>query len=133
MADKVSPGRTVHLAARSAGPAVTRAFSVVTDSLVGTTCVLLAMPMFAWAAGWSGPRAPTAATRASRHQASTTHADMVHLRTMVLASFLGDQRRDTGGPAPEGMGLVEGSELSRRDLRQERAPDRTGVSAPLQP
>jgi hypothetical protein len=26
-------------------------------------------------------------------QASTTHADMVHLRTMVLLSFLGDRCR----------------------------------------
>ncbi len=93
MPDKVSPGRTVHVPACRAGSAVTPAFAAVTDSLARTAWVLLAMLMFAWAAGWSGPRVLAAATRASRHQASTTHADMVHLRTMVLTSFLGISAR----------------------------------------
>jgi hypothetical protein len=51
MADKVSPGRTVHVAACSAGSAETLAVLAVTDSLVRITWVLLAMLMFAWATG----------------------------------------------------------------------------------
>jgi hypothetical protein len=49
MVERVSPGRTVHVAAGPAGDAVTLAVLTVTDSLARTTCVLLTMLMFAWA------------------------------------------------------------------------------------
>jgi hypothetical protein len=99
MADRVSPGSTVHVAARPARCAVTAAVLAVTESLVRITGVLVvlavlmltAVLMFAWAG--PGIRRPTSATRGRMHQAITTHADIVHLRTMVLLSFLGDRRR----------------------------------------
>ena len=124
MADRVSPGRTVHVAADSAGPAVASAVIAVTDSLARITRVLLALLlpvllavlvlvavlvllaalvlaavlmlvavlMFAWATGRPGPEEPATATRCRMHQASTTHADRVHLRTMVLLPSWGQRR-----------------------------------------
>jgi hypothetical protein len=58
--------------------------------LAGVLLMLVTVPMFACA----GPdsREPATATRGRTHQASTTHADMVHLRTMVLLPSW-DQRR----------------------------------------
>jgi hypothetical protein len=51
MADRVSPGRTVHVTACSAGPELALAVLAVTDSLVRITWILLAVLVFAWAAG----------------------------------------------------------------------------------
>jgi hypothetical protein len=51
MADRVSPGRTVHVTACSAGRELALAVLAVTDSLVRITRVLLAVLVFAWAAG----------------------------------------------------------------------------------
>ena len=113
MADRVSPGRTVHVAARTAGCAVTSAVLVATDSLISIAgaliavflvlvllLVLLAVLMFSAVRmfAWAGPatRTPTIAARGRMHQASTTHTDIVHLRTMMLLSFLGDQCRASG-------------------------------------
>src|ERR1700744_353393 len=115
MADRVSPGRTVHVAARTAGCAVTSAVFVATDSLISIAgalisvflvlvlvlvLVLLAVLMFSAVRmfAWAGPatRTPTIAARGRMHQASTTHMDIVHLRTMMLLSFLGDQCRASG-------------------------------------
>jgi hypothetical protein len=58
--------------------------------LAGVLLMLVTVLMFACA----GPdsREPATATRGRTHQASTTHADMVHLRTMVLLPSW-DQRR----------------------------------------
>src|ERR1700733_2329302 len=107
-ADRVSPGRTVHVAARTAGCAVTSAVLMVTVSLIRITgvlvmvlvLVLLAVLMFSAVLmfAWAGPatRTPTIAARGRMHQASTTHTDIVHLRTMVLLSFLGDRCRASG-------------------------------------
>jgi hypothetical protein len=49
------------------------------------------MLMFAWAGRPGGGTAATATS--GMHQASTMHADVVHLRMMVLLSFQGDQRQ----------------------------------------
>ncbi len=114
MADRVSPGRTVHVAA---GPAAVSASAVtvrtaagsvagaawvppgslargaraVPGSLARTAWVILAVLVFAWA-GRPDPETAAARMGTMMHQASTTHADLVHLRTVVL-SFLGGQRR----------------------------------------
>src|SRR6201986_5070675 len=109
MPDRVAPGRTVHVAARTAGCAVTAAVLVATDSLISIAgalivvvlvLVLLAVLMFSAVRmfAWAGPatRTPTIAARGRMHQASTTHTDTVHLHTMMLLSFLGDQCRASG-------------------------------------
>jgi len=51
------------------------------------------MRMFAWA--WpADPVTLAVTTMTSRmHQASMTHADLVHIRTVLSLSFQGDQRR----------------------------------------
>jgi hypothetical protein len=62
--------------------------------------VLLAMRMFAWAG--TDPFMPPATSRISRMlQASTTHADFVHIRTVLSLSFQGDQRRTLLVRTPE--------------------------------
>jgi hypothetical protein len=67
----------------------------VADSLVRITgmvvlavlmLVTVLMPTAVLPLAWDGPdtREPAITARGKMHQASTTHADMVHLRTMVL-------------------------------------------------
>ena len=57
--------------------------------------------VFAWA-GWADPVTP-AATRMidAMLEASTTHADLVHVRMGLSLSFLRNQRRDAAGPDAE--------------------------------
>src|ERR1700677_4759489 len=103
MPDRVSPGCTTYLAAGLAAgtdAAVTLSVlaRVTSVLLVLLVLVLLAMRWFAWA-GRADPFMPTATRRTSRMlQASTTHADFVHIRTVVSLSFQGDQRRTLRGP-----------------------------------
>ena len=52
-------------------------------SLARTAWVILAVLVFAWA-GRPDPEPAAARMGTMMHQASTTHADLVHLRTMVL-------------------------------------------------
>jgi hypothetical protein len=76
-----------------------------------TWVMLFAMRWFA-GAGRTDPIIAAAITAGRMHPASTTHADFVHLCTVVLLSFLGDQRRtlglDAGWREPG-----EGKDLSR--------------------
>src|SRR6185437_1322310 len=118
-ADRVSPGRTVHVAAGWAArrAAVTSVVAAGADALVKTARVLLAtlvavlltaVPMLGWATRWPGPLRPATATRGRMHQASTRHADMVHLRTMVLLPSWGQPRRQRPGAAGIGPGGRKG-------------------------
>src|ERR1700761_2512836 len=95
MADKVSPGRTVHVAAGLAAGTAGLTVMAAADSLsrvawalpgaaAGVAWVILAVLVFAWAAR-PGPDGPAAAvTSRMMLQASTRHADKVHLCTAVL-------------------------------------------------
>src|SRR5580692_4981587 len=104
MADRVSPGRTVQVAAglaaacraaegtaaevgalRVAAGWLAGAGRVLPGALAGVVPVLLAVLAFAWAAG--PIRAVTARRGTRMLQASAVHADLVHLRTVVLLSF----------------------------------------------
>jgi hypothetical protein len=89
MPDNMSPGRTTYLAAGLF--AVTNGVPTL-SVLVRANSVLPAMQMFAWA-GRTDPFMLTAARISRMLQASTTHADLVHLRTVLSLSFLRDQRR----------------------------------------
>jgi hypothetical protein len=110
MPDNVSPGCTTYLAAGlAAGTDAAATLSVlarVTSVLLVVLVllvllVLLAMRWFAWA-GRADPFMPTATKRMNRMlQASTTHADFVHIRTVVSLSFQGDQRRTLQVRTPE--------------------------------
>ena len=82
---------------RAAGDGAAR-FSV----LVRVTSVLLVVRVFA-RAGRTDPVMPTATRAAGRMlQASTTHADFVHVRMVLSLSFRGDQRRPLLARAPKG-------------------------------
>jgi hypothetical protein len=118
MADRVSPGRTVHVpAGRAARRAVTSVIAAGADALVRTARVLLATlvavllvagwPGLGWA-GRSGPRVPAIAVMASRHQASTRQAGMIRLRTMVLLPSLGIGAGHQRPGAGRQKGLEEG-------------------------
>ena len=65
--------------------------------------LLLAVRMFA-RAGRAGRLMPAAATITTRMlpQASTTHADFVHTRTVLSLSFLRESAPDAAGPDTEG-------------------------------
>src|SRR5215831_21273793 len=65
-------------------------------------------------------------------QASTTHADSVHVRMMLSLSFQGDQRRTLLVRTP-GFEPGKESDLGGRHLRQVGAPDRLRGGAPHQP
>ena len=101
MPDKVSPGCTTYPAAGRA--AVTNTAATLTAAGPVTSVVLLAMRMFAWAgrAGWLTPAATTTTTR-MLPQASTTHADFVHIRKVLSLSFLRGSAPDAVGPDAEG-------------------------------
>ena len=99
MPDNVSPGCTIYLAAGRLP--VTNAAATLSVLARVTSVVLLAMRVFAWA-GRTDPFTPTATTMISRmHQASTTHADFVHIRTVLSLSFQGDQRRTLQARTPK--------------------------------
>ena len=86
---------------------------LLTVSLTVLPAVLLAVlllvlvPLLAWAIARPGLRKPAAIARGRMHQASITHADVVHLRTMTLLSFLGQRRALLAGRW-RAMGLEEG-------------------------
>ena len=99
MLDKVSPGWTTYLVAGVL--AVTDGAAMV-SVLVRTSSVLLAVRMVAWA-GWTDPFMPAVTRVIDRMvQASTTHADLVHVRMVLSLSFRGDQRRTLLVRAPNG-------------------------------
>src|SRR6185312_7857763 len=131
IADRVSPGRTVHVAAGRAArrAAVTSVIAAGAGALAGAARVLpatlvavllTAVRGLGWATRRPGPARPATAARGRMHQASTRHADMVHLRTMVLLPSWGQPRRQRPGAAGIGPGGRKG--LGRRDLRQQRSP-----------
>src|SRR5258705_13053562 len=69
---------------------------------VRMTSVLLAVRVFA-GAGWTDPFMPTAIRVIDKMlQASTTHADFVHVRMVLSLSFRGDQRRTLLARTPNG-------------------------------
>src|ERR1700722_11805300 len=116
MADRVSPGRTVQVAAGGTAGWRAGAGGVLPDALAGVVPVLLAVLAFAWAAG---PNRAVTARRGTRMlQASATHADLVHLRTVVLLSFRNGSapdaaaRRRGHGPG-EGKGTTRGRPPAR--------------------
>jgi hypothetical protein len=65
---------------------------------------------------WAGPAdlvTPPATSRITKMpQASTTHADLVHIRTVLSLSFQGDQRRTLLARTPKGTNRQEGKDLS---------------------
>src|SRR5579859_5526353 len=92
MRDRVSPGRTAYLGDWAGLPGAgfrPPAMAVVVKVVRVTGVVLIAMRWVAWAR--AGPAGPAAARMVRMHQASTTHADIVHLRMVVLLSFRWDQ------------------------------------------
>jgi len=88
MLDRVSPGWTTYLAVAAALGAVARGVDTLALLARVTWVMLLAMRWFAWAER-TDPVMPAAIKTGRMHQASTTHADFVHLCTVVLLSFLG--------------------------------------------
>ena len=131
MPDNVSPGCTTYLAA-GRFPVIDAAATLSALARV-TSVVLLAMRMFAWA--WrTDPFAPTITTMISgMHQASMTHADFVHIRTVLSLSFQGDQRRTLQVLTPKARTGREGKDLSWRHLRQVRPPYRHRGGTTRQP
>ena len=107
--DKVSPGCTTYLVAGLAAAGEGAARDVAAgdgaarfSELVRVTSVLLVVRVFA-RAGRTDPVMPTATRVAGRMlQASTTHADFVHVRMVLSLSFRGDQRRPLLARAPKG-------------------------------
>ena len=97
MPASVSPGCTTYLAAgRLPGTDAAATLSVLATV---TSVVLLAMRVFAWA-GRTDPFPPAATMISRMHQASTTHADFVDIRTVLSLSFQGDQRRTLQARTP---------------------------------
>jgi hypothetical protein len=112
MLDSVSPGCTTYLGAGCAVVAVDVVDVVdVVDAAATssvpvrvTAVVLLAMRMFAWAGG-TYPPMPITTRVSSMLQASTTHADFVHIRKVLSLSFLRISAERCGStPRHEPMG-----------------------------
>jgi len=99
---------------------------------VTVTWVMLAMRMLASAEPADAVMS-AAAMMGAMVKASTTHADLVHIRTVLSLSFHRDQRRTLlvrrRGHKPVG----EGKDLRWRHLRQARAPHRLGRGAARSP
>jgi hypothetical protein len=85
MLDNESPGCTTYLGAGCA--VVVDAVAASTVLVRVTAVVLLAMRMFAWVRG-TDPPMPATIRVSSMPQASTTHADFVHIRKVLSLSFL---------------------------------------------
>src|SRR5580693_10114395 len=103
MPDNVSPGRTAYLETGRlpvTNAAATLSVLARVTSVLLVLLVLLAMRMFAWT-GRADPFMPTATRMIRMLQASTTHADFVHIRTVLSLSFQGDQRRTLLARTPE--------------------------------
>src|SRR5215475_15952672 len=89
--DSVSPLRTTYVVVWLA--AVTGDAATLNVLVRMISVVLPAVRVFAWA-GWTDPCIPTATRMIGRTlQASTTHADLFHVRMVLSLSFQGDQRR----------------------------------------
>src|SRR5271154_7239028 len=86
--------------------------------------VLIAVRVFTWA-GRAGPFRPAITRTASRVQASTTHADVSHVRIGLSLSFQGCQRRTRGRPGRRRARNRSGkeSDLSGGYLGQVGPPD----------
>ena len=99
MLDRVSPSWTTYRV-RGVG-AVTGA--AARSVLVKVILVLLCVRVFAWAGRGADP-CVTAATSmiGTMLQASTTHADLSHMRIVLSLSFQGDQRRALRARTPTG-------------------------------
>src|SRR5215467_16187194 len=77
---------------------------------------------------------PTATRMTGRMlQASTTRADLVHVRMVLSLSFQGDQRRTLLVRTPEVRTGGKESDLGGRYLWQVGAPDRLGGGTTHQP
>jgi hypothetical protein len=89
MPDKVSPCCTTYLVVglvAATGAVATLSMLVRVTSVIS---VLLAVRVFAWAR-WTDPFMPTVTRTIDRMlQASTTHADFVHVRIVLSLSFRG--------------------------------------------
>src|SRR5580704_5777854 len=132
MPDNVSPGCTTYLAAGRFP--VTDAAATLSVLARVTSVVLLAMRVFA-GAGRTDPFTPTATKMISRmlNQASATHADFVHIRTVAVTFLPRGSAPDAAGPDAEGTNRQEGKDLSGRHLRQVRPPDRHRRGTTRQP
>jgi hypothetical protein len=101
--------------------------------LVRMTSVLLAVRVFAWA-GWMDPFIPAATGMIDRMpQASTTHADFVHVRIVLSLSFQWNQRRTLLVRTPKARTGREGKDLGGWHLWQVGAPDRLRGGTTRQP
>src|SRR5215470_19695563 len=131
MPDRVSPLRTTYLVVWRV--AVTGAAAAL-DVLVRMTSVVLpAVRVFAWA-WWADPFMPTVTRMIARMlQASTTHADLVHVRMVVSLSFQGDQRRTLLVRTPKARTGGKESDLGGRYLWQVGAPDQLRGGTTHQP
>jgi hypothetical protein len=89
MPDKVSPCCTTYLVVglvAATGAVATLSMLVRVTSVIS---VLLAVRVFAWAR-WTDPFMPTVTRTIDKMlQASTTHADFVHVRIVLSLSFRG--------------------------------------------
>src|SRR6185312_6343600 len=131
MPDSVSPLRTTYFVVWLA--AVTGDAATLTALVRMTSLVLPAVRVFAWA-GWTDPFMPAAARMINRMlQASTTHADSVHVRMVLSLSFQGDQRRTLLVRTPRVRTGGKESDLGGRHLRQVGAPDRLRGGTTHQP
>ena len=98
MPDRVSPSWTTY---RVWG--VDAVAGAARSVLVKVILVLLCVRVFAWAGRGADP-CVTAATSmiGTMLQASTTHADLSHMRIVLSLSFQGDQRRPLRVRTPTG-------------------------------
>ena len=131
MPDSVSPLRTTYFMVWLV--AVTGDAATLSVLVRMTSVVLPAVRVFAWA-GWTDPFIPTATRMIDRMlQASTTHADSVHVRMVLSLSFQGDQRRTLLARTPRARTGGKESDLGGRHFRQVGAPDRLRGGTTHQP
>src|SRR5262249_9103961 len=131
MPDSVSPLRATYFVVWLV--AVTGDVATLNVLVRMTSVVLPAVRVFA-CAGRADPFMPAAARMINRMlQASTTHADPVHVRMMLSLSFQGDQRRTLLVRTPKARTDGKESDLGGRYLRQVGAPDRLRAGTAHQP
>src|SRR5690242_2375959 len=131
MPDSVSPLRTTYFMVWLA--AVMGGAATLTVLVRITSVVLPAVRVFAWA-GWTDSLVPTATRMIDRMlQASTTHADSVHVRMVLSLSFQGDQRRTLLARTPKARTGGKESDLGGRHFWEVGAPDRLRGGTTHQP
>src|SRR5215831_3150837 len=139
MPDSVLPSCTTYFVVWLA--AVTGAAAAL-SVLVRMTSVLLAVRVFAWASGTDPCILIATRVTGRMLQASTTHADLIHVRIVLSLSFQGDQRRTLLVRTPrfepvgrKGLRLAAppGGRIARSASRRHDAPAAAGSKSGARP